>query len=69
MAYYYLRYKLHPVKVVREFFSAPNAHISPDYSCVYGFGNKAPSDGEWAIVADEPVLQRVLWKRLTAAHC
>jgi hypothetical protein len=69
MAYYYLRYKLHPVKVVREFFSAPDAVISQDYKCVYGFGNRAPTDGDWAIVADEPVLQRVLWKRLTAEHC
>jgi hypothetical protein len=69
MAYYYLRYKLHPVKLVREFFSDPDAVISEDYKCIYGFGNKAPSDGDWAIVADEPVLQRVLWKRLTAAHC
>lgn len=69
MAYYYLRYKLHPVKLVREFFSAPDAHISGDYNCIYGFGNKRPNDGDWAIVADEPVLQRVLWKRLTATHC
>ncbi len=69
MAYYYLRYKLHPVLLVREFFSAPDAVISQDYKCVYGFGNRAPTDGDWAIVADEPVLQRVLWKRLTAEHC
>jgi hypothetical protein len=69
MAYYYLRYKLHPVKLVREFFSAPDAHISNEYQCIYGFGNKRPNGGDWAIVADEPALQRVLWKRLTATHC
>lgn len=69
MAYYYLRYKMHPVKLVREFFSVPNATISPKYNCIYGFGNHAPTQGDWAIVAEEPVLERVLWKRLTAAHC
>lgn len=69
MAYYYFRYRIHPIPLVREFFSEPDAVISSKYQCIYGFGNKAPSQGNWAIVAEEPVLQRVLWKRVEAAQC
>lgn len=69
MAYYYLRYRLHPIKLERHFFSIPNARDFTEYSCMYGFGNKPPSKGQWAIVAEETVLERVLWKRVDAASC
>ncbi len=68
-SYYYLRYKLHPIQIVRFDLSGPDAVIGSEYSCVYGFPNKPPADGQWAIVADEVVLQRVLFKRLNASHC
>jgi len=68
-AYYYLRYILHPIKLVRFDVSSPSAVIPAEYSCVYGYPNHAPSDGRWRIVADEKVLQRVLWQRVGAPHC
>jgi hypothetical protein len=68
-SYYYLRYKLHPIRLVRFDISSPTAVIPQSYDCVYGFPNKPPTDGEWSIVADERVLQRVLWQRVGAPHC
>ena len=68
-SYYYLRYVLHPIKLVRFDISSPSAVIPQQYSCLYGFPQKPPSDGQWRIVADEKVLQRVLWQRVGAPHC
>ncbi|MBJ7367951.1 MAG: hypothetical protein JHC65_05795 [Ilumatobacteraceae bacterium] len=68
-SYYYLRYKLHPIKIVRFDISGPDAVIPVEYSCVYGMPNKPPTDGQWAIVADEVVLQRVLFQRVGTAQC
>jgi len=68
-SYYYLRYKLHPIKIVRFDISGPDAVIPAEYSCVYGMPNKPPTDGQWVIVADEVVLQRVLFKRVGTAQC
>ncbi len=68
-SYYYLRYKLHPIRLVRFDISSPSAVIPATYNCLYGFPNKPPTDGEWSIVADERVLQRVLWQRVGAPHC
>lgn len=68
-SYYYLRYKLHPIKIVRFDISGPDAVIPVEYSCVYGMPNKPPTDGQWVIVADEVVLQRVLFQRVGTTHC
>lgn len=68
-AYYYLRWKLFPVDLVRFDISAPGSVIPSQYSCVYGFGNRTPADGEWRIVAEEKVLERVLWQRVGTDHC
>jgi len=68
-SYYYLRYKLHPIQIVRFDISGPDAIISSSYNCLYGTPDKPPTDGEWAIVADEVVLQRVLFQRVGTAHC
>ena len=68
-SYYYLRYKLHPIKIVRFDISGPDAVIPAEYSCVYGMPNKPPTDGQWVIVADEVVLQRVLFQRVGTAQC
>ena len=67
--YYYLRYKLHPLRIVRFDLSSPMAEIPDAMNCVYGFVDKRPSDGEWEIVAEEPVLERVLWKRVGSPTC
>lgn len=68
-SYYYLRYRLHPVNVVRFDVSSPSAAISSDYSCVYAFRGRPPSDGDWEEVAVETVLERVLWKRAGTPGC
>ena len=68
-SYYYLRYKLHPIRLVRFDISSPAAMIPEKYNCLYGFPSKPPTGGEWSIVADERVLQRVLWQRVGAPHC
>jgi hypothetical protein len=68
-SYYYLRYKLHPIKIVRFDISGPDAVIPAEYSCVYGMPNKPPTDGQWTIVADEVVLQRVLFQRVGTTRC
>ncbi|MGA1361867.1 MAG: hypothetical protein ACO36A_02980 [Ilumatobacteraceae bacterium] len=68
-AYYYLRWKLFPVRLVRFDISAPGSSIPAEYSCVYGFGDRPPADGEWRIVAEEKVLERVLWQRAGSDRC
>lgn len=68
-SYYYMRYKLHPIRVVRFNVSGPNAKIPAAFSCVYGMPNKPPTDGNWTIVATEGAVGRVLWQRAGTAHC
>ena len=68
-SYYYLRYRLHPVRIVRFDFSNPGTKVPQAYNCLYGWGDKPPVDGEWTIVADEPAVARVLWQRVGSPHC
>jgi hypothetical protein len=68
-SYYYLRYRLHPVRIVRFDFSTPGTRVPAEYSCLYGWGDKPPADGEWSIVADEVGVARVLWQRVGSPHC
>lgn len=68
-SYYYMRYKLHPIRVVRFNASGLNATIPDSFSCIYGMPHKPPSDGEWAVVAVEDAVGRVLWQRADRAHC
>jgi hypothetical protein len=68
-SYYYMRYKLHPIRVVRFNASGPTAKIPSVFSCVYGMPNKPPTDGIWSIVATESAVGRVLWQRAGTAHC
>lgn len=74
--YYYLRYKVHPVQVVRLFASGPGLMAAGDgnpvpaeISCVVGFRERPLTHGEWVIVADEPTMRRVLWQRVGTDHC
>ena len=68
-SYYYLRYRLHPVRIVRFDFSSSGTKVPQAYNCLYGWGDKPPVDGKWAIVADEPGVARVLWQRVGSPHC
>ncbi len=68
-SYYYLRYKLHPIKIVRFDISGPDAVIPVEYNCVYGMRKGPPTDGQWTIVADEVALGRVLFQRVGTTDC
>ena len=67
--YWYLRYKLHPIRVVRFDVSSPDAVIPDTYNCLYGWGDRPPRQGEWVVVAEEKVLQRLLWQRVGSKGC
>lgn len=67
--YYFLRYKLHPIRLDRIDVSSPAARIPAEYRCVYARIEEPPRDGEWAPVADEPLLGRVLFMRAGASSC
>lgn len=67
--YWYLRYKLHPIRVVRFDVSSPDAVIPETFNCLYGWGDRPPSQGEWVVVAEEKVLQRLLWQRVGSKGC
>lgn len=68
-SYYYLRYRLHPVRIVRFDFSTAGSGVPEDYNCLYGWADKPPVDGQWAIVAEEVGVARVLWQRVGSPHC
>lgn len=68
-SYYYMRYKLHPIQVVRFDISGPEARIPMNISCAYGRPDKPPADGDWVIVATEDAVERVLWQRVGSSHC
>ena len=68
-SYYYLRYRLHPVRIVRFDFSSPGSAVQEDFTCLYGWPDKPPVDGQWVIVAEEVGVARVLWQRVGSAHC
>ena len=67
--YYFLRYKLHPVRLVYFDASSPEAQINVAYKCIYGWREKPPVQGSWEIVAEEPSFQRVLFRRVGSTHC
>lgn len=68
-SYYYLRYRLHPVRIVRFDFSSPGTKVPDEYDCLYGWPDRKPVDGEWSMVAVEDGVARVLWQRVGSAHC
>ncbi len=68
-SYYYLRYRLHPVRIVRFDFSNPGTRVPAEYDCLYGWPDRPPVDGDWRIVADEQGVARVLWQRVGSPHC
>jgi hypothetical protein len=68
-SYYYLRYRLHPVRIVRFDFSNPGTKVPAEYNCLYGWPDRKPVDGDWAIVANEDGVARVLWQRVGSPHC
>ncbi len=68
-AYYFIRQKIHPVLLDRFDISSEGATVSGDYRCVYGWRGSPPRDGQWEQVSEEPVHDRVLFRRVGATGC
>jgi hypothetical protein len=67
--YYFLRYKLHPVRLTYFDASSSEAQIDSAYQCIYGWRERPPAQGSWEVVAEEPGFQRVLFRRAGSTHC
>ena len=67
--YYFLRYKLHPVRLTYFDASSSEAQIDSAYQCIYGWRERPPAQGSWEVVAEEPGFQRVLFRRVGSTHC
>lgn len=68
-AYYFLRYKMHPVLLDRFDVSSEEAVVPSTYRCIYGWADKPPRGGDWEVVAEEPQHGRVLFRRAESAGC
>lgn len=68
-AYYFLRQKIHPVLLDRFDVSSEGTVVPESYRCVYGWRGSPPRDGQWEEVAEEPVHDRVLFRRVGATGC
>jgi hypothetical protein len=67
--YYVLRYHLHPVQLTWMPVSLQGSTVPAEVSCVYGFADRPPASGEWAVIGSEPTIDRVLWRRVSATDC
>ena len=67
--YYVLRYDLHPLQLTWMPVSRPGSVVPAAVSCVYGYPDGRPTGGEWIVVGEEPLIDRVLWRRAGASHC
>lgn len=68
-AYYFLRQKIHPVLLDRFDISSEGTVVPEIYRCVYGWRGNPPRDGQWEQVSEEPVHDRVLFRRVGATGC
>lgn len=68
-AYYYLRYKIHPVKLRYVRATMNGEPIPASISCMYEPEGTAPPAGSWEVISDEPAVSRVLWRRVGAVRC
>lgn len=68
-AYYFLRQKIHPVLLDRFDVASEGTVVPEAYRCVYGWRGSPPRDGKWEEVAEEPVHDRVLFRRVGATGC
>lgn len=66
--YYTLRYASHPSLIVWVDTRAEN-RIPESFSCLYGYEDRRPVDGEWEIIGREASIERVLWRRVGESVC
>lgn len=66
--YYSLRYAAHPSLIVWV-DTKTDLLIPESFSCLYGYEDRKPIDGEWEIVGRETSIERVLWRRVGQSSC
>jgi len=66
--YFTLRYASHPSLIVWVDTRSEN-RIPESFSCLYGYEDRRPVDGEWEIVGRETFIARVLWRRVGQSFC
>ena len=66
--YYTLRYASHPSLIVWV-DTRTEIRIPESFSCLYGYADRKPVDGEWEIVGRETSIERVLWRRVGLSSC
>jgi hypothetical protein len=66
--YFTLRYAAHPSLIVWVDTRTEN-RIPESFSCLYGYEDRRPVDGEWEIVGRETSIERVLWRRVGQSVC
>lgn len=66
--YYTLRYASHPSLIVWV-DTRTEIRIPESFSCLYGYKDRKPIDGEWEIVGRETSIERVLWRRVGQSSC
>ena len=66
--YYTLRYAAHPSLIV--WVDTKTYLLIPEtFSCLYGYEDREPVDGEWEVVGRETSIERVLWRRVGQSSC
>jgi len=66
--YYSLRYAAHPSLIVWV-DTRTEIRIPESFSCLYGYEDREPVDGEWEVVGRETSIERVLWRRVGQSSC
>ena len=66
--YFTLRYASHPSLIVWVDTRIEN-RIPESFSCLYGYEDRKPVEGEWEIVGRETSIERVLWRRVGQSSC
>ena len=66
--YYSLRYAAHPSLIVWV-DTKTDLLIPESFSCLYGYEDREPVDGEWEVVGRETSIERVLWRRVGQSSC
>ena len=66
--YYSLRYAAHP-SIIVWVDTKTDLLIPESFSCLYGYEDREPVDGEWEVVGRETSIERVLWRRVGQSSC
>ncbi len=68
-AYYFIRYKIHPVRLRYVRATSAGEAIPDTITCIYQQSGVEPPTGEWTMIAEEKAVSRVLWRRVGSDRC